>query len=75
MEPGVDAATKHDAAAVIALYREGKELKLTTHRIWKPTKNEPIDLEATIGTFVRQLNRVAGFVLPPLAPIYKGGSS
>lgn len=56
---GVDAATKSDSAAVVAVTRDGARLRLALHRIWKPKPGDPIDLEATIEGFV--LNLHAGF--------------
>jgi hypothetical protein len=34
---GVDASTKHDCAAVVAVRREETRLILALHRIWKPS--------------------------------------
>jgi phage terminase large subunit-like protein len=45
---GVDAATKHDTAAVVGVCWEEERLRLARHRIWHPSPTEPIDLEATI---------------------------
>jgi phage terminase large subunit-like protein len=45
---GVDAATKHDTAAVVGVCWEGDRLRLARHRIWHPSPTEPLDLEATI---------------------------
>jgi hypothetical protein len=53
---GVDAAQKHDTAAVVAVYWENQKLVLATHRIWKPTPTDPLDLEATIETYLRELH-------------------
>jgi len=65
---GVDAAQKHDYAAVVAVYRDGQKLVLATHRIWKPTPSDPLDLEATIETYLRELHtrfRIAAIVVDP----------
>jgi len=53
---GVDAATKHDAAAVVAVSRAGERLELVAHRIWKPSPTEPLDLEATVEAYLRELH-------------------
>ncbi len=42
---GLDAATKKDCAAVVAVTREGERVRLVAHRIWKPAPGRPIDLE------------------------------
>ncbi len=53
---GVDAATKHDTAAVVAVTWEGKDkLAVAVHRIWKPTPAQPLDLEATLEAYLEYL--------------------
>jgi phage terminase large subunit-like protein len=56
---GVDAATKHDSAAVVAVARVDGRLRLAAHRIWTPRKGETLDLEETIEAYLLQLH--AGF--------------
>lgn len=53
---GVDAGIKHDSSAVVAVRWEGDQLALTCHHIWKPTPNEPLDLEATIEAYLENLH-------------------
>jgi hypothetical protein len=53
---GVDAALKHDSAAVVAVGYVGDRVALALHRIWRPTPEEPLDLEATIEAFLRELH-------------------
>jgi len=55
---GVDAATKHDCAAVVAVRWDGKgeKLILAGHRIWRPTSQQPLDLEQTIEAYLCDLN-------------------
>jgi len=53
---GVDAATKHDSAAVMAVSREGERVRLAAHRIWTP-KGSPLDLEESIEAYVLELQR------------------
>jgi hypothetical protein len=61
---GVDAATKHDQAAVVAVaYVPGDvagthRIAVALHRVWKPTPADPIDLEATIEAYLRELHAV-----------------
>jgi phage terminase large subunit-like protein len=43
---GLDAATKRDCAAVVAVARDGERLRLVRHRIWTPRQGQPVDLEA-----------------------------
>jgi phage terminase large subunit-like protein len=54
---GVDASIKHDSAAVLAVaYDQAKgKVVLVRHRIWQPTATQPLDLDGTIGAFLREL--------------------
>jgi phage terminase large subunit-like protein len=52
---GVDGSIKHDSAAVVAVRWDGDRLALALHRIWQPTPEEPLDLEATIEAELRFL--------------------
>src|SRR5205823_5928307 len=54
---GVDAATKHDSAAVVAVGQLGDRLQLVRHRIWSPRRGETLDLEETIEAFLLDLAR------------------
>jgi phage terminase large subunit-like protein len=56
---GVDAATKNDAAAVVAVAKEHGtgRLRLVQHRIWTPKQGEPLDLEETVEEFLLDLRR------------------
>jgi phage terminase large subunit-like protein len=52
---GVDAASRRDCAAVVAVTRtEGDRYRLVDHRIWAP-RGKDIDLEDTIEAFVFDL--------------------
>ena len=53
---GVDAGIKHDSAAVVAVRRDEDIVVLAAHCIWKPSPREPLDLEATIETYLRDLH-------------------
>jgi hypothetical protein len=50
----VDLALKHDTAAVVAVRWEGNKLAIAFHRIWKPTPTDPLNLEETIETYLRE---------------------
>jgi hypothetical protein len=56
---GVDAATKGDCAAVVAVAkdRDTGRLRLVQHRIWTPRQGEPLDLEETIEEYLLELRR------------------
>jgi phage terminase large subunit-like protein len=59
---GVDAATRRDCAAVVAVARvmEGDRVayRLIRHRIWTVGRGETLDLEDTIEAFVLDLQRL-----------------
>ncbi len=52
---GVDASTKRDSTAVVAVYRVEDRIILACHRIWQPSTNQPLDLEATVEEYLRVL--------------------
>jgi len=54
---GVDASIKHDSASVVAVYydQEKKKVTLARHRIWQPTARDPLDIDHSIGDFLREL--------------------
>lgn len=56
---GVDASIKHDSAAVLAVGYDAAKGKvvLVRHRIWQPSALDPLDLDGTIGAFLRELSR------------------
>jgi phage terminase large subunit-like protein len=55
---GIDAGIKHDNAARVAVKwdEDGEKLILVSHRIWKPTPSQPLDLENTVEEDLRTLN-------------------
>ncbi|MGB7951923.1 MAG: hypothetical protein WCH75_29910, partial [Candidatus Binatia bacterium] len=55
---GIDIGIKHDNAARVAVRWDdsGEKLILVSHRIWKPTPNQPLDLENTVEQDLRDLN-------------------
>ncbi len=54
---GIDGSTKRDTACVAAVRRLEGRLQLVCHRIWKPSPEQPLDLEATIEAYLRELYR------------------
>jgi phage terminase large subunit-like protein len=56
---GVDGSIKHDSAAAIAVRydQDFKKVILIRHRIWQPTSRDPLDIDGTIGEFIRELDR------------------
>ena len=53
---GVDVGVRHDAAAVVAVYRDGDHVVLASHRMWTPGRTAPLDLETTVETHLRELH-------------------
>jgi phage terminase large subunit-like protein len=54
---GVDAATKHDCAAVVAVAHDGDKVRLVQHRIWSPRFGKSLDLEQTVERYLRHLRK------------------
>jgi phage terminase large subunit-like protein len=56
---GIDASTKHDSTAIVAVTwdRAENKARLVWHRIFQPSANEPLDFEATVERTVLELNR------------------
>jgi hypothetical protein len=54
---GVDAGIKHDCAAVVAVCwdKETDNLCLASHKIWQPSRENPLDIEQTIEFYLLQL--------------------
>jgi phage terminase large subunit-like protein len=52
-----DASVKKDRSAVVSCYREGNLLHLGPFRVWQPTPKEPMDLEATMEAYIRELDK------------------
>jgi hypothetical protein len=55
---GIDVGIKHDNAARVAVRWDdaGEKLILVSHRIWKPTPTQPLNLENTVEKDLRDLN-------------------
>ncbi len=51
-----DASTKKDRSAVVSVYRKDGLLHLGPFRTWQPTPKEPMDLEATMEAYVKELH-------------------
>jgi hypothetical protein len=56
---GVDASVNHDSTAIVAVTfdRRAQRVVLVAHRIFQPTKKEPLDFEATIERTVRDFRK------------------
>jgi phage terminase large subunit-like protein len=56
---GVDASTKHDSTAIVAVTfdTEMQRVKLVTHRVFQPSPDQPLDFEATVEATLIDLNK------------------
>jgi phage terminase large subunit-like protein len=56
---GVDASTKHDSTAIVAVAwdRGANKARLVWHRIYQPSPTEPLNFESTIETAILDLRR------------------
>lgn len=54
---GVDVGVVHDCTAVAGVYYDSgaKRVGLAFHKIWTPTKENPIDLEDTVEKFILEM--------------------
>ena len=53
---GVDASVKKDSTAIVAVAydRQAKKVRLVAHRIFQPTKANPLNFEATVEHTIRE---------------------
>ena len=64
----IDASFKHDISAGVAVQSVGGKVVLVGHRLWKPTPQEPLDLELTIEAWLLEQyarGRVQAIVVDP----------
>jgi len=65
---GADASVKKDRSAVVSVYRNGNLVCLGPFRIWQPSSKEPMDFEATMESYVKELStgfRIEGVFYDP----------
>lgn len=51
---GVDIGIKSDTSAVVGVIREGERIAIALHRVWRPTKMQPVNL-ADVEAFIVEL--------------------
>ncbi len=51
-----DASVKKDRSAVVSVYRKDGLLHLGPFRTWQPSPKEPMDLEATMEAYIKELH-------------------
>ena len=56
---GVDASTKRDSTAIVAVTWDdrARKVRLVTHKVFQPSEREPLDFEATIEATLLDLQR------------------
>ena len=64
---GLDAATKKDCTAVVAVTPEGDDIRLVAHKIWAPRRGRPVDLE-DVESYVLQLTKAYDVVTVEFDP-------
>lgn len=52
---GVDASVTGDASAVVSVTRTIEKIRLVGYRIWQPTRIKKMNLDITIGNYLREL--------------------
>jgi phage terminase large subunit-like protein len=52
---GVDIGIKNDNAAVVAVAKKENRVILIAHKKWKPSKENPLDIEETVEKYIREL--------------------
>lgn len=52
---GIDIGTKHDSSCVVGVYREADRVILGCHKVWIPSKKNPIDIEETVEVYLKEL--------------------
>lgn len=57
---GIDIGIKSDYSSCVSVSRNNNKIRLVTYKIWKPTRENPIDLEA-VETYIKELAK--GYVL------------
>ncbi|MDP6653103.1 MAG: terminase large subunit [Gammaproteobacteria bacterium] len=55
---GVDASTKGDSSAVVACQYDwdAGKVRICRHRVWQPSKSQPLNIDQTIGDYIRELH-------------------
>jgi len=54
---GIDIGVKHDSSCVVGVYREADRIILACHKVWIPSKDNPIDIEETVEVYLRELHK------------------
>jgi phage terminase large subunit-like protein len=53
----IDIGIKHDSSAVVAVYRDKNMVKLALAECWIPSRKNPLDIDETVGRYLRSVNK------------------
>lgn len=53
---GVDASIRNDSNGIVAVTKQGDRIVLVRNQKWQPSKKNPIDFEASLERYIRELN-------------------
>lgn len=53
----IDIGVKHDSSAVVGVYRDRNLIKLALAECWIPSKKQPLDIDESIGRYLRSVNK------------------
>ena len=53
----IDVGIKHDSSAVVGVYRDKNMVKLALAQSWIPSKKNPLDIDETVGRYLRSVNK------------------
>ncbi len=53
----IDIGIKHDSSAVTGVYRDKSTVKLALAECWIPSKKQPLDIDETVGRYLREANK------------------
>lgn len=53
----IDIGIKHDSSAVIGVYRDRNIVKLALAQSWIPSKESPLDIDQSVGRYLREANK------------------
>ncbi|MBA7623769.1 hypothetical protein ES703_31168 [subsurface metagenome] len=54
---GIDIGVSHDSSCVVGVYRKADRVVLACHKVWIPSKDNPIDIEETVEVYLRELHK------------------
>ncbi|MBA7517448.1 hypothetical protein ES705_09502 [subsurface metagenome] len=55
---GVDIGITHDSSCVVGVYKAENKVFLGCHKVWIPSKKNPIDIEETVEAYLKELYKL-----------------